>query len=203
MVRRWKTIETKHETMRTVGTRASLTLIGRRPRVGKNPSPGRGKRCETRRENSKTQAIHYKEVIHNKRGTILRQGKRCLPACVAVCLFDPAAGVGGLCHFVLPAGGNDRRSNLRFGRVAVPELIRRVFALGAVPGRLRAKLFGGACVVVQAKKQGDHLGLKNARLAEQILAEERIAIIASDLGGERGRKLVFHPDDGAAWVRAV
>ena len=28
-----------------------------------------------------------------------------------------------------------------------------------------------------------------------------VEVVEQDLGGQRGRKLIFHTDDGTAWVR--
>jgi chemotaxis receptor (MCP) glutamine deamidase CheD len=37
----------------------------------------------------------------------------------------------------------------------------------------------------------------------ELLEQERIAIVEDDLGGSRGRRLVFHTDDGAARVNLI
>jgi chemotaxis protein CheD len=67
-----------------------------------------------------------------------------LGSCVAVCLFDNEAEVGGVNHFLLPHG---TPPSPRFADHATTLLMQRVLALGAERGRLRAKLFGGACVL--------------------------------------------------------
>jgi chemotaxis protein CheD len=53
------------------------------------------------------------------------------------------------------------------------------------------------------KPQGSHLGDHNVGRALETLAEEGIPVVARDTGGERARKLVFHTDTGAAWLRAI
>ncbi len=124
-----------------------------------------------------------------------------LGSCVSVCLFDPVSGVGGMNHFLLPLHvGRDQ--SLRFGTVAVPELVDALVRAGARRGALRAKVFGGASVI-GAFRHRRNLGEENAALAEQLLADAAIPVLERDVGGQRGRKVIFHTDDGAAWVRPL
>lgn len=121
-----------------------------------------------------------------------------LGSCVAVCLYDPIARVGGMNHFLLPLHV-DRDRSPRFGTVAVPALVEAVVAAGAARDALVAKVFGGASVI--AATGGRRLGEDNARLALRLLEEARIPVLDQDVGGSRGRKLVFLADEGTAWVR--
>ena len=124
-----------------------------------------------------------------------------LGSCVAVALWDPSSGIGGVNHFLLPQGSD----SARFGNVAVRTLIREVVAAGGRRRLLQAKLFGGACVLRAFKGLGVgmHLGQKNVEVARQILIDEGIPVTAEDVEGERGRKLIFQTHDGAAWVRSL
>lgn len=120
-----------------------------------------------------------------------------LGSCVAVCLFSPAARVGGMNHFLLPAGPD---GSARFGVGAMRLLLERVLAQGAQKHDLRAKVFGGGGTMGKRLGQRLTLGEQNAELAVRALAEENIPILGGDVGGERGRKLVFHTDTGDVWV---
>lgn len=124
-----------------------------------------------------------------------------LGSCVSVCLWDPVARVGGLNHYLLPLHVERERS-ARFGSVAIPRLVEEVVRAGADPGRLQAKAFGGASVI-GAFSGGRRLGDDNGRLALESLAVMGIPVVEQDLGGTKGRKLVFHSDDGAAWIRLL
>ncbi len=70
-----------------------------------------------------------------------------LGSCVAACLHDPLAGVGGMNHFLLPGDDNEDPGNLRYGVHAMELLINALLGLGAKRDRIEAKLFGGAHVV--------------------------------------------------------
>jgi hypothetical protein len=56
-----------------------------------------------------------------------------------------------------------------------------------------------ACAFRGARNLGD----ENVQLALRLLEEARIPVLDRDVGGARGRKLIFHVDDGAAWVRQL
>jgi chemotaxis protein CheD len=62
-------------------------------------------------------------------------------------------------------------------------------------------VFGGACVIEAFK--GRNLGTENVELALKALAEAGVPVVERDVGGRNGRKLVFHTDVGAAWVRRL
>ncbi len=124
-----------------------------------------------------------------------------LGSCVAVCLFDPVTRVGGLNHFLLPLHVERERS-ARFGSVAVPLLIEELRKLGANRAALQAKVFGGGSIIT-AFRRGGALGDENVTLALRLLAEAGIPVLDKDVGGQAGRKVIFHTDDGTAWVRCL
>jgi chemotaxis protein CheD len=120
-------------------------------------------------------------------------------SCVAVCLFDPVAGVGGMNHYLLPRGPRGTDSP-RFGEVALPRLLEQMLALGATPATLEAKVFGGARVLAGVPSSRD-LGAENVALALPFLQAQGIAVTARDTGGSRGRKLIFQTSDGVVWLK--
>ncbi len=126
-----------------------------------------------------------------------------LGSCVAVCLSDPTAGAGGVAHFVLPHGAGTGASALRFGDVAIPELVQQLLGLGCKGERLQAKLFGGASVIAAFNRAGGRLGFNNVDVARHLLTRSGIPMLAEDVGGHHGRKLIFYVDDGDAWVKVV
>lgn len=116
-----------------------------------------------------------------------------LGSCVATCLWDPVAAVGGMNHFLLPgeAGAGD---GVRYGVNAMELLVNGLLKQGALRGRLQAKLFGGASVV-----QGlSDIGAKNCEFARRFLATEGIPCVGQSLGGTRARRIRFWPKTGKA-----
>ena len=125
-----------------------------------------------------------------------------LGSCVGVCLFDPAARMGGLNHFLLPTAPVDDRSP-RFGDVAIETLIDSLERLGALRHRLVAKVIGGACVLDAYRGGAGHIGRQNVRAALQALMEAQIVVTTMEVGGDRARKLRFRPDTGDLVVRTI
>jgi chemotaxis protein CheD len=125
-----------------------------------------------------------------------------LGSCVAVCVLDPTRGIGGANHYMLPLHVSGALSSPRFGNVAIEELLARMVALGCQKRDLVAKVFGGASPPT-AERGIETLGWQNVRVARRVLSAERIRIIVEDVGGTRGRRLVFNTSDGCAWVRRL
>lgn len=122
-----------------------------------------------------------------------------LGSCVAVCLWEPASQVGGMCHYVLP-GVAGAGASTRLGGEAIPELVRRVRAAGGARAP-RAKIFGGSRVLMAAG--GVDLGAANVRLAHELLRRARIGIVYEDSGGRSGQSLLFSTADGTTWHRRL
>jgi chemotaxis protein CheD len=122
-----------------------------------------------------------------------------LGSCVAACINDPVARVGGMNHFLLP--GEDTSSPLvaRHGVHLMELLINGLLKKGAMRHRLEAKLFGGARTM---RGLGDY-GSANAKFAQEFLKREGIAIVGGSLGGEAGRRIQFWPATGRVRQKIV
>jgi chemotaxis protein CheD len=119
-----------------------------------------------------------------------------LGSCVAACMRDPQAQVGGMNHFLLP-GTDDRSQNREaesYGVHLMELLVNDLLRHGARRERLEAKLFGGS-----ATMQGlTDVGALNGRFAERFLRHEGITYVGGSLGGDRGRRIQFWPTSGRA-----
>lgn len=122
-----------------------------------------------------------------------------LGSCIAACISDPQAGVGGMNHFLLAHGRGSDQDATRYGVNAMEVLINGLLKRGAVRQRLVAKLFGGANVISGLSD----VGASNAAFAEKFLADEGIALIGGDLRGTSARRIQFWPLSGRARQQAV
>lgn len=119
-----------------------------------------------------------------------------LGSCIAACIYDPVANLGGMNHYVLPYN-NGSMHNTRYGDDALPRLIKQLQFRGADRRRLVAKIFGGARILA-----GDaDIGQMNIDFAERFLQESDIPIVDSDIGGQSARWVDFHPVSGRSFVR--
>jgi chemotaxis protein CheD len=128
-----------------------------------------------------------------------------LGSCVAVCLYDPQARVGGLNHFMLPSirrSNNDDVDTLLSGSYAMESLLNALLMKGAKKIRLQAKAFGGGTII---NTSGDSLsiGLRNANFTREWLDREDIRLTASDFLGPWSRKVLFIPNTGDAFCRRM
>nr|WP_308419324.1 chemotaxis protein CheD [Sphingomonas metalli] len=126
-----------------------------------------------------------------------------LGSCVAACLFDPDAQVGGINHFLLaepqPGQRVDTATAHRYGVHAMELLINDMLRLGARRDRLRAHLYGGANILAGMRS----IGSDNGAFATRFLAQEHIPLILSDLGGRSARRVDFRPALGRSRARLV
>jgi chemotaxis protein CheD len=119
-----------------------------------------------------------------------------LGSCVAVCMRDPVAGVGGMNHFLLAEstsgdwGGVNAAT--RYGNHAMETLINDIIALGGLRNRFEVKIFGGGHVIDSSLA----IGRQNVEFAEQYLASEGMAIAAKHVGGFHPRRIHYFPDSG-------
>lgn len=126
-----------------------------------------------------------------------------LGSCVSICLFDEKRKVAGMNHFMLPTMHTGRNGQAgRFGDSSIPELIDRMLKKGCRPANMTAKIFGGARMLSQFSSFSG-ISESNVEVAQKILKEYGIRIVASDVGGTRGRKVAFHTENGRVYVRQV
>ncbi len=118
-----------------------------------------------------------------------------LGSCVAACLRDPSAGVGGMNHFLLPGADASRTQEAdRYGAYLMELLINGLLKRGARRERIEAKLFGGARMLEGLSD----IGAQNSEFARRFLANEGIRVLAENLGGTHGRRIEYYPVSGRA-----
>jgi chemotaxis protein CheD len=123
-----------------------------------------------------------------------------LGSCVAICLHDPIAKVGGMNHFLLPECPDAAHDvNGRYGAYLAELLINDVMALGGLKSRLEAKVFGGGKMFKGLRD----VGASNAEFAEKFLSDESIEIVGGSTQGLQARRVEFCPSTGRAFQKFV
>lgn len=115
-----------------------------------------------------------------------------LGSCVAACMRDPVAGVGGMNHFLLP--GATGSEGLRYGVQSMELLVNALLRRGARRERLEVKLFGGARLLNGLTD----VGAQNAAFAERFLRDEGLTFAGGSLRGDRARRIQYWPVGGRA-----
>jgi chemotaxis receptor (MCP) glutamine deamidase CheD len=175
------------------GRRATPTVPARASNLRLVPAP----RATPATTPTTTSRIHAGEFAVGGEGTVV---STLLGSCVAACLWDPIAKIGGMNHFLLPDGEGDHRTAARYGVHAMELLINAIMVRGGDRRRLKAKLFGGGAVLEQEPFE---VGEKNVRFARDFLTREGITLEAHQLGGREGREVRFDAATGRAWVRPI
>jgi chemotaxis protein CheD len=121
-------------------------------------------------------------------------------AAVTVCLWDRDKRYGGASHFLYPKTLDRGKASTRYGNVAVLTLIRSLIGDGSGKDSLEAQIFGGGD---QDSLSEGTLGMQNVLVAREILSRQGISVTSEDVGGAKGRKLVFKSDTGEVMVLRV
>ena len=116
-----------------------------------------------------------------------------LGSCIGLALVDRRRGVAGLAHVMLPEAIGDGGPAGKFADLAVPALVARLTALGAVRPMLEAVLVGGAQMFSLGDSAAMDIGVRNDAAVRAALAEERIPVVAAATGGSRGRTIRVLP----------
>ncbi|MFZ5546281.1 MAG: chemoreceptor glutamine deamidase CheD [Pseudomonadota bacterium] len=121
-----------------------------------------------------------------------------LGSCIAACLWDRNARVGGMNHFMLPEGSGDSG---RYGSYAMELLINEMMKRGATRQTMEAKVFGGGAVI--SGMNSINVGERNTSFVMDYLKTERIPIVSKDVLDVYPRKVCFLPASGKAMVKRL
>ncbi len=130
-----------------------------------------------------------------------------LGSCIGLVVYDSTARVAGMAHIMLPSSrglmGSEKIG--KFADTAVPALIDAMEKQGAVKSRIKAKIAGGAQMFALPGMSADFLtvGAKNVSETKKRLALLRIALIASDTGGNKGRTIEFSTSNWMLKVKTL
>jgi chemotaxis receptor (MCP) glutamine deamidase CheD len=147
----------------------------------------------------KRAAIHIGGIYASNEPSVVRT---VLGSCIAVCLRDPVARVGGMNHFMLPDAHGDDAESARYGVNAMELLINRCMREGADRSRLEAKVFGGGHVL-RTRNHAENVPRRNIRFAFKFLETEGIKVVSQDVGGQAARIVMFFTDTGKVLLKRL
>jgi chemotaxis protein CheD len=141
--------------------------------------------------------IHIGEIYIGARATEINT---VLGSCVAVCLYDKVNQIGGMNHYLVPLWNETGLQTPKYGNISIQRLIDSMLNIGCELQNIEAKLFGGANVI-KVSNRDMMIGRKNILIAKEILKEYKIPIVAQDVGGEKGRKIMMRSDTGKVFLK--
>ena len=125
-----------------------------------------------------------------------------LGSCVAVCLWDEAAGVAGLIHVLLPDSRiNPERAQTQpaaFADTGIPLFFREAYRHGAQKQRCRVRLVGGADVANMGG--GQAVGRRNVQAARALLWRNGVLLTGESVGGTAPRTVLIAVGTGQTQV---
>ncbi len=128
-----------------------------------------------------------------------------LGSCVAACVWDPVARIGGMNHFMIPTASRQKTEAgpiddaARYGMFAMEFLINTILRQGGERSRLKTKIAGGGHVMPIATD----IGQNNIDFVRHYLAAESLELTSEHVGGPYPMKVLFHPLDGRARVMEI
>ena len=126
-----------------------------------------------------------------------------LGSCVSVTFFCREKKIGGIFHAILPTIPEKEKrlpivEQYKYVDSSINHIVRSFYRRGVKAKQIEAKLFGGA---EGAFKGIIKPGANNIITAYETLAQHQIKISASDVGGEKGRNLIFVSDTGEVFIK--
>lgn len=123
-----------------------------------------------------------------------------LGSCIAVCIWDATASVGGLLHFLLPDSAvNAERARVQpatFANTGIPLFFQAAYAVGLDKKRCRVRLVGGAEISGLGGANSLNVGKRNLLAARNILWRNGVLIESEATGGSIARSVALRVSDG-------
>jgi chemotaxis protein CheD len=127
-----------------------------------------------------------------------------LGSCVAVTMFSARHNLAAICHGMLPSPHDQDSAAeahphpFRYLSYAIPEMVLRFQMAGIRTSEIEVKMFGGGNVIDlgAGSPQKRWIGTANVSAARLLLRQARLTIRSENVGGTRGRKIVFNTHSG-------
>ncbi|SKA72752.1 chemotaxis protein CheD [Clostridium sp. USBA 49] len=129
-----------------------------------------------------------------------------LGSCIGIALYDKEVKLGGLVHIMLPDSSlfNNINNPIKFADLAIPILLEKMEKIGASKMNIKAKIAGGASMFnFSDKSMIMDIGNRNSIAVKNVLSKFSIPVIGEDIGGNKGRTMIFDTLDGSVKIRTV
>ena len=133
-----------------------------------------------------------------------------LGSCVAITVFSPEKRTGAIFHAMLPEH-RDKLNVICNSPPVSPDSDYVDYAFYYIREKFRQKginfktakfmLFGGGDVI-QSLSSGKRVsvGYQNIHIAKKLIEKEGVSLHGEDVGGNKGRKLIFLPSEGKVFL---
>ncbi len=126
-----------------------------------------------------------------------------LGSCIGVTIYDAAAKVGGLLHYLLPESKlspeKAKKNPYMFADTGIPALFKAAYELGAKKQRMKIIVAGGSQVMDQAGFF--NIGKRNDIALRKMFHKNNVLIDYRDVGGNVNRTVKLEVKNGDAWIK--
>jgi len=118
---------------------------------------------------------------------------------LAVCFYDRRLKTGSMGHFLFPGVISPNLPEKLCAPAVIGNLTKAMKKNGSRPDDLEAMLVGGG------ERPGpgldkNRIGPRNVEAARKLLKKHEVAIVSEDVGGMKGRRLIFYPGTNETMV---
>ena len=143
-----------------------------------------------------------------------------LGSCISIIFHSQKHNVGIICHAQLPEKRNyhsvcsdtcpkpcfrsyNTDNDLRYVSCAFRYMFETLRSKGISPDDITTHVYGGASIFqLKISTKSQSIGEQNADVALKMLRNEGIRINHKDIGGNKGRRLIFYGETGKVFVEA-
>lgn len=127
-----------------------------------------------------------------------------LGSCIGITFYDPMIKLGALLHIMLPEKTQADSNVFKFADSGIHETLRKLYAFGAMKGRLVCKIAGGAKMFEMKGPGGlGNIGERNAQNVKRVLMAEGLRVVSEDTGANYARTMLLDVATGQVYVRTA
>lgn len=125
-----------------------------------------------------------------------------LGSCVAILLIDPIKHVHAMSHVLLPTSEIKEDSQIKlphkFVNTSVKDLVHKMIQSGAKLKNLKAIIIGGATIF---DNEFNYVGRQNIKIAREMLNSLNINVVFEEVGGRKGRTIIYDITDNLIRIK--
>jgi chemotaxis protein CheD len=127
-----------------------------------------------------------------------------LGSCIAVTIYNKRLKLGGICHAMLPRSPFAKEHSVfRYADSSILYMLNKFTTMGIKKDEMEIKLLGGADVIDRINEDTASIGRKNIDIALEIIKNESLHLVISDVGGRMGRKVHFYTHTGKILLKRI
>lgn len=129
-----------------------------------------------------------------------------LGSCIGIAIYDRVKKIAGLVHIMLPDSKQFKNivNPLKYADLGIESLVNQMIENGCRKENMTAKIAGGASMFnFPDKKIISDIGKRNSLAVVEIINKLSIPIIGQEVGGNKGRTMIFESEDGSVLIKSI